>query len=70
MMTVSITLIDTTILDYIHTPFKGVLVGFQLSTYTVSESDSSGLVCVNVTGESQREVVVFLSTMAGSASGQ
>lgn len=47
-----------------------VTVGFQQMSYVVREEDGFVMVCVLLSGNTQREVLVDLTTLSGSAQGQ
>ena len=49
-------------------------IGFNQTRYTVSEEDDDGEgseveICINLTGELDRSVTVYLTTVNGSATG-
>lgn len=47
-----------------------VTVGFQQMSYVVREEDGFVMACVLLSGNIQREVLVNLTTLSGSAQGQ
>ena len=51
-------------------PFTAVIVGFKLTNYTVLESETAANVCVVLTGEIERMVVVVIFTPATSSGKQ
>jgi len=51
-------------------PVSDVTVGVQQVSYSVREADGLVMVCTILTGETQREVLVNLTTLSGSAQGQ
>ena len=53
----------------IHYCLPGVIVGLQQTSYTVGEGNGSLSVCTFLNGDTQREVIVSLSTEQGSAQG-
>ena len=53
----------------IHYCLPGVIVGLQQTSYTVGEGNGSLSACTFLNGETQREVIVSLSTEQGSAQG-
>lgn len=50
-------------------PLSDVTVGFQQVFYSVREADDHVMVCAILTGDTQREVLVNLTTQSGSALG-
>ena len=60
-----ITIIDSVILAY---P-TAVTVGFQVESYTVIEDEGTLEVCVDVSGERERDISVNLTTNEGTALG-
>ena len=50
-------------------PFSDITVGFQQVSYSVREADDRVMVCAILTGDTQREVLVNLTTLSGSALG-
>ena len=53
----------------IHYCLPGVIVGLQQTSYTVGEGNGLLSVCTFLNGDTQREVIVSLSTEQGSAQG-
>ena len=51
-------------------PVSDVTVGVQQVSYSVREADGLVMVCTILTGDTQREVLVNLTTLSGSAQGQ
>ncbi len=45
---------------------SGVAVGLQQLAYEVSEGDGSVMICADLIGETEREVVIWLTTSNGS----
>ena len=60
---------NTTNMHYfsIHTDL--LILGFEQDTYQVSEANNSVVVCVNITDNIERSVVINLQTMDGTAQG-
>ena len=55
--------------SHITIPFSDVTVGVQQVSYSVREADGLVRVCAILTGDTQREVLVNLTTLSGSALG-
>ena len=55
---------------YICFVIAAVTVGFQFAFYTVKEEDGYVRVCVELTGNLARSVIVEMSTMEGTAEGR
>jgi len=51
-------------------PVSDVTVGVQQVSYSVREVDGLVMVCAILTGDTQKEVLVNLTTLSGSAQGQ
>ena len=49
---------------------KGAMCGFTMDNYMVSEINGSVSVCVSLTGNVERSVVVTVFTLGGSAIGE
>ena len=48
--------------ELVRFPFTAVIVGFELTSYTVLESEIAVNVCVVLTGEIERMVIVIIFT--------